>query len=92
MYIIPQRITEQVMELPGYSRDTTITDQAFQDALKSIVREAAEHWAKENRVAINTAVLKALNGRQDEILEGLTQNITVYLGDLKFSLSISSKR
>src|SRR5689334_22528473 len=75
-----QRITEQVMDLPGYSRDTnsrdtTITDQAFQDALTSVVRETAQEWATKHREQIRAAVLRALDKRQNDILTSLTENV-----------------
>jgi FixJ family two-component response regulator len=86
-----QRLVEQVMEIPDYGRKT-IVDQAFQNVLTSMVRNVAQEWAEENKSAIHSAILKALNDRQKEILENVTSNVYNLMGDLNFTLSVTNKR
>jgi FixJ family two-component response regulator len=86
-----QRMVEQVMEIPDYNRKTLV-DQAFQNALTSMVRNVAQEWVEENKPAIHSAILKALNDRQKEILETVTSNVYNLMGDLNFTLSVTSKR
>ncbi len=85
-----QRIVEQVMELPGWDK-SNITDNAFTQALSTIIRETAQEWAIENRDIIKIAILKALNARQGNILENLTSSMDSYLSELHLNLYVAAK-